>query len=203
MTPRLGGADRSAIAHPSPPGTDAAAVALPPSSRISPLPRVRSAAGQRHPPEDTTLRSWSHRRWLAAAAATLAAGLVLGLPTALVPNPVFARQIAAPAWSYPALAVTAILTGLLLATYVRDDAREEVAAEDAKRFTVGGLLAFFAIGCPTCNKLVLLALGTSGAITWFEPVQPYLAVAGIAVLGFALHRRIRNEVSCPVTAPRV
>jgi hypothetical protein len=149
------------------------------------------------------MRTWSRRRWLAAAAATGGALLVLGLPTAIIPNPVFARQIEAPAWSYLAFAVTAVLTGLLLATYVRDEEPEEVAREDAKRFTIGGLLAFFAIGCPTCNKLVLIALGTSGAITWFEPVQPFLAVGGIGVLGYALRRRLRNEASCEVPATKV
>jgi hypothetical protein len=155
------------------------------------------------------VRTWSRRRWLAAAAGTAGAGLLLGLPTAIIPNPIFGRQIEAPAWSYLAFAVTAVLSGLLLATYVREPVpvgatvgEPEVSDEDAKRFTVGGLLAFFAIGCPTCNKLILLALGTSGAITWFEPVQPLLALAGIGVLTWALRRRLQNEVVCAVPADR-
>jgi hypothetical protein len=134
---------------------------------------------------------------------------LLGLPTAIIPNPIFGRQIEAPAWSYLAFAVTAVLSGLLLATYVREpvavsvpDDEPQVSDEDAKRFTLGGLLAFFAIGCPTCNKLVLLALGSSGAITWFEPVQPLLALAGIAVLVWALRRRLKNDVACAVPAAR-
>ena len=148
------------------------------------------------------MRTWTSRRWLAAAAASLGAFVLLAIPTAMIPNPVFGRDIEAPAWSYPALAITALLSGLLLATYVREGEPEEIASQDAKRFTVGGLLAFFAIGCPTCNKLVLIALGTSGAITWFEPVQPFLAVAGIAILGYALRRRLQTEVSCEVPAGR-
>ena len=148
------------------------------------------------------MRTWSPRRWLVAAGASLAAIVLLGIPTAMIPNPVFARPIDAPAWSYLALAITAVLSGLLLATYVRDGGQEEVATEDARRFTAGGLLAFFAIGCPTCNKLVIIALGTSGALTWFEPVQPYLALAGVAVLGYALRRRLQTEVSCEVPAGR-
>lgn len=148
------------------------------------------------------MRTWTLRRWLVAAAATLGTFVLLAIPTAIIPNPVFGRDIEAPAWSYLALAITAVLSGLLLATYVREGEPEEVATDDAKRFTVGGLLAFFAIGCPTCNKLVLIALGTSGAITWFEPVQPFLAVAGIAILAYALRRRLQTEVSCEVPAPR-
>jgi hypothetical protein len=124
--------------------------------------------------------------------------VLLGIPTAMIPNPVFARRIEAPAWTYPSLALTAVLAGLLLATYVRAEARadgsssglaaslDDASPQEARSFTIGGLLSFFAIGCPTCNKLVLLALGSSGAITWFEPVQPLLALAGIAVLLWAL-----------------
>jgi hypothetical protein len=154
------------------------------------------------------LRTWGRRRWLAAAAGTLVSLLLLGLPTDLVPNPVFGRQIEAPAWSYVALVITAVLAGLLLATYVRNEPTAAGAGldrpegTDQRRVTVGGLLSFLAIGCPTCNKLVVIALGSSGAITWFEPVQPLLAVAGIAFLAYALRRRLQGEVSCEVTPAR-
>jgi hypothetical protein len=150
---------------------------------------------------------WGRRRWAAATVATAVSLLVLGLPTDLVPNPVFGRQIEAPAWAYAALGVNAVLAGLLLATYVRDtpaDGVEVVAPEapDGRRFSVGGVLSFLAIGCPTCNKLVVIALGSSGALTWFEPVQPILALAGIAVLAYALRRRLQSEVQCELTPSR-
>ena len=153
------------------------------------------------------LRTWDARRFVAAALASAAALVLLGIPTAMIPNPVFARPIEAPIWTYPSLVVTALLAGLLLATYVRPSGEEgaaigEASTEEARSFTVGGLLAFFAIGCPTCNKLVLIALGTSGAITWFEPVQPLLSLAGIAVLLWALNRRLTGELSCAVPSAR-
>jgi MFS family permease len=150
------------------------------------------------------LRTFGRRRWLAAAVGTAGSLLVLGLPTDLVPNPIFGRQIEAPAWSYVALVITAVLAGLLLATYVRDEpaAAEELLdappRADRRRFTLGGLLSFLAIGCPTCNKLVVIALGSSGAISWFEPLQPVLAVAGIGLLAYALQRRLRSEAACDV-----
>jgi hypothetical protein len=154
------------------------------------------------------MRRWTLRRWSAAAVASGVSALVLGLPTELIPNPVFARRIEAPLWTYPSLAITAVLAGLLLATYVRNGPRvsgarlvdlDEVSPEESRRVTMGGLLSFFAIGCPTCNKLVLIALGSSGAITWFEPVQPLLALTGIGVLVLALRRRLANDVACAVS----
>jgi hypothetical protein len=156
-----------------------------------------------------TLRTWDVRRWTAAMSASLGSFVLLGIPTAMIPNPVFARKIEAPAWTYPSLVVTALLAGLLLATYVRPRASGggagalgEASPEESRSFTVGGLLSFFAIGCPTCNKLVLIALGSSGAITWFEPVQPVLALLGIGVLAWALRRRLAGEVACAVPVAR-
>ena len=62
----------------------------------------------------------------------------------------------------------------------------------------GGILAWFAVGCPVCNKLALLALGYSGAITWFTPVQPFLALGALILTGVALVWRLRGQVACPV-----
>ncbi|MEX0705899.1 MAG: hypothetical protein WD041_04710, partial [Nitriliruptoraceae bacterium] len=74
------------------------------------------------------MRGWTARRWGASLLAILGAGLLLGLPTDLIPNPVFGRQIEAPGWAYPAWIITSILAGLLLATYVRDRAPSRVTA---------------------------------------------------------------------------
>ncbi len=62
----------------------------------------------------------------------------------------------------------------------------------------GGMLAWFAVGCPVCNKLALLALGYSGAITWFAPVQPFLALGALVLTSVALVWRLRGQVACPV-----
>jgi hypothetical protein len=153
------------------------------------------------------MRTWTLRRWSAAASASVLTFVLLGIPTAMIPNPVFARKIEAPWWTYPSLVVTAVLAGMLLATYVSEHGAlrsglGEPTPEESRRVTVGGLLSFFAIGCPTCNKLVLIALGSSGAITWFEPVQPVLALAGVALLAWALRRRLQSATSCVVPAGR-
>jgi len=141
------------------------------------------------------LRSWSSRRWSTAVVASLATALVIGLPTDVIPNPVFGRPVPVTWWSPLVLAVSAVLTGMLVATYVR-----AVPGVDrpARAGGLGGALAFFAVGCPVCNKLVVVALGTSGALRWFEPIQPLLAGASVALLAVALRARLRGEVACPV-----
>lgn len=162
--------------------------------------------------------AWPARRFAVALLAAGATVLVIGVPTALIPNPVFGREIAPTSWAWPSLIATAVLSGLLIATYVRnpevDDgagsgdgegpggeaATSNGAADAADRPSragmVGGVLAYFAVGCPVCNKLALIALGYTGALTWFAPVQPWLAAGGIALLAVALLRRLANEGTC-------
>jgi hypothetical protein len=143
------------------------------------------------------LRHWSPRRWKAAAVGAVITALALGLPTDVIPNPVFGRPVPVTWWSYPVLAVSAVLGGLLLATYVRDGRPPEPTEQVSRLGTVGGLLTFFAIGCPVCNKVVVVALGTSGALTWFEPVQPWLGVISLGLLAVAVRSRLRGELACP------
>jgi hypothetical protein len=149
-----------------------------------------------------TLTTWSARRWGAAVLAALVTAVLIGVPSDVIPNPVFGRPVDVTWWSYPVLAITAVLGGLLLATYVRDEPDPEPLDDEldrpAKTAGVGGLLSFFAVGCPTCNKLVVLAIGTTGALDWFAPAQPLLAVASLLLLGWALRARLAGEVACRV-----
>jgi len=144
-----------------------------------------------------------------AAAVAVVTVLVVGVPTDVIPNPLFDRPVEVTWWSWPVLVATGVLAGLLAATYVRHGARGENGAEngaengiEADRSVrlggVGGLLAYFAVGCPVCNKFVLLALGATGAMEFFAPIQPVLAVAGVVVLAIALRVRLRTATACPV-----
>ncbi|MFP5579461.1 MAG: hypothetical protein ACLGIZ_14710, partial [Acidimicrobiia bacterium] len=85
---------------------------------------------------------------------------------------------------------------LLIATYV--SAPAPAADADARRGAAGGLLTFFAVGCPVCNKVVLVALGSAGALTWFEPVQPFLQLAAVGLLAWGLDTRLRTQLTCAV-----
>jgi hypothetical protein len=148
------------------------------------------------PTAPAAVRAWTPRHWAVAAAGTVVVALLVGIPTDVIPNPVFGRPVPVTWWSYPVLAVTAVLGGLLAATYVRDPADADADDLDeldrpARTGGVAGLLSFFAVGCPVCNKVVVLALGTVGAREWFEPLQPYLAAASIALMAWALRSRLR------------
>lgn len=146
------------------------------------------------------MRSWPLRRWVVAASSAVAAVLFVGVPTALIPTPLFGRTVPPTTWAWPVLLVTAVLSGLVTATYVARSSSVSSGrgAEPSRDGVAGGFLVYLAVGCPVCNKIALLALGATGAIRWFAPVQPLLAVAGIALLAYALRRRLAGERACPV-----
>jgi hypothetical protein len=98
------------------------------------------------------------------------------MPTDLIDTPLFGRAIAPAAWAYPVWIASSVLVGMLVA---RDGRVGRVAAG-------GGLLALLAVGCPVCNKAVVLALGSTGAVEWFSPAQPVLAGLSVAALLAAL-----------------
>jgi hypothetical protein len=128
--------------------------------------------------------------------AAFLAALVIGAPTAVVPNPLFARMTPTRPQDILFLVLAALLVGLIAATYAAPTAATLPAGE--ARLTGGGLLSFLAIGCPICNKLVVLALGVGGALRWFEPVQPLLGIASLALLALAAWSRLRAlRAGCP------
>ena len=151
------------------------------------------------------LRSWTVRQRPAAVGFSVTFALLIGVPTVLIPNPVFGRRVPVHAWNYPVWIASSVLAGMLAATYVRrtrgiaESTETDDTSDAPSRFgMVGGVLAWLAVGCPVCNKIALLALGYFGAITWFAPVQPFLAAALVTTAG-ALLMRLRGQVLCPMS----
>jgi hypothetical protein len=142
-----------------------------------------------------TITRWPARRWIAAVLGAAAVAVLVGVPTGVVPTPFYTRMTPVLWWNYPVWAVTALLGGLLVATFVRPP---QVGAAPTTSLTGGGLLSAFAVGCPVCNKLVVALVGFSGALNLWAPIQPVLGVASVALLGWALWRRLATEAACPV-----
>ncbi len=153
-------------------------------------------AGYR-PLEDRSLIAWS-------AAWTVAILVVYGVVSAIIPNPFFARGLAPEPFAVAVWLVSAPLMGVVMATYfaplpagvavpIDPPAGSDLPArrDGTTAGTVGGLVAFLAIGCPTCNKIALVLLGTSGAANIFGAVQPLLGVVSLALLAGTLVWRLR------------
>ena len=138
------------------------------------------------------LHGWSARQWGAGVAGAALAAVLIGIPTGIIHTPFYHRMTLVTWWSYPAWALTAVLEGVLAATYVR------AGRASTGQATAGGVLSFLAVGCPVCNKLVVLAVGASGALSYWAPIQPFLALASAGLLAFAVYQRLRGLKRCPV-----
>ena len=127
---------------------------------------------------------WS---WLIAAIGGIVTLVVIGIPTAIIDNPFFVRMTPVRTQDYVIWVATGLMTGLIMATFTRSTKASVAGGKTVS----GGFLSFLAVGCPICNKLVLLLLGTSGALTYFAPAQLYIGMASLALLGWALHLRVQ------------
>jgi hypothetical protein len=148
------------------------------------------------------LRAWEIRHWSVALVAAIVVALATGVPTDVVPTELYRRMTPVVWWNYPIWALTAVLAGLVAATYVRSRDAAPARAQAGGGF-VGGLASFFAVGCPICNKLVVAMLGVGGALSYFAPIQPVLGMLGIALLAGTLVVRLRRAAcSTPPAARR-
>ena len=123
------------------------------------------------------------RRGLRGTAVGLALFVVLGTVTAVWANPLFVRMTPVGPWEFGATVLTALLAGVTTALWV-PRCRLRTSG-------TGGVASFLGIACPTCNKVLMLIFGGPALLAWFDPVRPWLAAAGVTVMGFAALRTWR------------
>lgn len=142
--------------------------------------------------KSTLWATLDRRFWAMAAAGCALTLLVLGIPTAVIPNPWFVRMTQTEPFNVAVWLASAVLAGPLIATYLaRTPGTIKDPGEGRTRTSLAGIGAFLAIGCPICNKIVVAALGVSGALNIFAPIQPLLGAASVALLGATLAWRLR------------
>lgn len=136
---------------------------------------------------------------------TIGSLIAFGLVSAIIPNPIFGREIAPEPFAYAVWIASAPLMGIVAATYTTPppqtaavttlEAGEPGADPEQRDGTVLGtfasLGAFLAIGCPVCNKVALLLLGTGGAMTVYAPIQPFIGAASLVLLAGTVIWRLR------------
>lgn len=140
------------------------------------------------------------RRIAVGALAAFVVAVLIGVPTGIIETPWYHRMTPVLWWNYPVWMMSSLLTGALAATYVRDPAIPVPVNQGGKTF-MGSMLSLFAVGCTICNKLVVMAVGVSGALNWFAPLQPLLAGGSLVLLGYALWARRRTAIACRLPQP--
>jgi hypothetical protein len=137
------------------------------------------------------------RFWSLSALYTAGSALLLGVPTRLVPNNLFSRIVPTSPQDYVIWIVSALLLGPLLALmtlYPMPSPKTALGKRSlagSGRVFGGAVLSFFSVGCPICNKVIVLLLGLGGAMTIFNPLRPFLGLASIGLLSVTLFLRLR------------
>jgi hypothetical protein len=136
--------------------------------------------------------------WLRAIPYTLIAAVVIAIPSDLIDTALFGRPVDPRGIDYVILAVTAALIGTILA--IRPEQATVRDEQDQTRTVWGGFVSFLAVGCPVCNQAVVALIGTSGALSWWAPVQPVVGLLAIALLVHTLRRRLDTYrlAACPI-----
>lgn len=126
------------------------------------------------------------------------AAVLIAVPADLIDTRFFGRPVETRAIDYAILAVTAALIGLILA--IRPEADADILEAQDRTTIWGGFVSFLAVGCPVCNQAVVALIGTSGALSWWAPVQPVVGLVAIGLLLYTLRKRLRtyDMVACPV-----
>ncbi len=140
------------------------------------------------------------RTWARAALYAVIAAVAIAIPSDLIENPIFGRPIDPTPIDAGILAATASLIGLILA--IRPEPSEMTERQET-RTLFGGLVSFLAVGCPVCNQLVVALVGTSGALSWWAPVQPVVGLLAIGLLLWTLKLRLETYrlTACPLPEP--
>ena len=129
------------------------------------------------PGPTTFLNDDSLRRSLRGLAVGITLFAVLGTVTAVWANPFFVRMTLVGPWEFVASALTASLGGVTAALWVPQCT--------LRASGTGGLASFLGIACPTCNKVLMLVFGGPALLAWFDPLRPWLAAAGLVIMGIA------------------
>ena len=143
------------------------------------------------------LRGLPAATWIRAIPIAAIAALLIAIPSDLLDNRIFGRPVPPRPIDYVILAVTAGLIGLILA--IRP-AISGVTEAQERRTMWSGFVSFLAVGCPVCNQAVVALVGTSGALSWWAPVQPVVGIIAVALLVWTLQQRLRTYrlTACPI-----
>ncbi len=117
------------------------------------------------------------RRAIRGTVVGLSLFALLGTVAAVWTNPFFVRMTPVGPWEFAATVLTALLGGITSALWI-PTCRMRVSG-------TGGIASFLGIACPTCNKVLMLIFGGPALLAWFDPIRPWIAAVGTAVMAVA------------------
>lgn len=115
-----------------------------------------------------------------ARGVAVAAAMFVGLGTvaALWTNPLFARMTPTSGFEIALLLLQSALAGIYVGLPRSPCGKGTAGA--------GAVIGFLGIACPVCNKILVLLVGSTLLLEYFEPVRLYVALGGVVLLAAAI-----------------
>lgn len=162
--------------------------------------RTRSGKSAGRPPllSAATLmqpRWWSPGQRRLAVAVSVFAFLVIGEIGETLPPESAGRVYPVEWWNWVTLVASAMLIGLIAATFVVPGGRRGLASAGSGS---AGTVAAIVMACPVCSPLAIPLLGTGGLLAFLVPDRGWVALASVALLALTLLLRLRASTTCAV-----
>jgi hypothetical protein len=125
-----------------------------------------------HPPPNPWSKAF---RGVAVAVVMFVA---LGTLAALWSNPLFMRMTPVSGFEIALLLLQSILAGVYVGLPSNQCGQRTAG--------FGAIIGFLGIACPVCNKVLVLLVGTTMLLEYFEPMRLYVALGGVALLAVAV-----------------
>jgi hypothetical protein len=141
------------------------------------------------------LRLLSRSQWRIAAVVSAVALVVIGTVGQTLPWSSSDRVYKIEWWNWATLLASALLLGLIAATFVTPGRRRVRSAAGSG---VAGTAAAIALACPVCSPLAVPLLGAGGALAFLRGDRAWIALASVLILGLTLLMRLRASTTCTV-----
>lgn len=120
----------------------------------------------------------SARNLARGAAAAVAMFVALGTVAALWSNPLFMRMTPTSGFEIALLLLQSVLAGIYVGLPQSTCGTRTAGA--------GAVIGFLGIACPVCNKVLVLLIGSTLLLEYFEPIRLYVALGGAVLLALAV-----------------
>lgn len=140
-------------------------------------------------------RWWSPGQWRLAAAVSVFAFLITGEVGQTLPPESVGRMYPVEWWNWVTLVASAVLIGLIAATFAVPGGRRGLAGAGSGS---AGTFAAIVMACPVCSPLAIPLLGTGGLLAVLVPDRGWLALASVVLLALTLLLRLRAATTCAV-----
>lgn len=115
--------------------------------------------------------------------------IIMGIPTALVPNPfvTYLRMNSVTLLDYFFLFATSALLAILISLKLYLRSKKQIGIKEF----IGGAVGFVAFSCPLCSVLLVALLGSVIISSFIEPLRPLLGIISIIMLSYLIYKTLQ------------